>query len=166
MLRRAWNSQGQGTATFKSSLLNLSDRLRNCQDFQGGATLKSVFGNQFHGVRHCLSSRKCKTKKRRSRCHSPSLEFPHSLRKCISQMRLHQYIRIHPQMRLHQCTIMVSFIYVSLGVRAKSMLKSFWNPAVKKAFQLTSATQAPSQRSCCRLETFDCMLRLAATGGR
>lgn len=25
-----------------------------------------------------LSSRKCKTKKRRSRCHSPSLEFPHS----------------------------------------------------------------------------------------
>lgn len=50
--------------------------------------------------------------------------------------------------------------------RAKSMLKSFWNPAVKKAFQLTSATQAPSQRSCCRLETFDCMLCLAATGGR
>lgn len=123
MLRRAWNSQGQGTATFKSSLLNLSDRLRNCQDFQGGATLKSVFGNQFHGVRHCLSSRKCKTKKRRSRCHSPSLEFPHSLRKCISQMRLHQYIRIHPQMRLHQCTIMVSFIYVSLGVRGMAICK-------------------------------------------
>ena len=116
MLRRAWNSQGQGTATFKSFLLNLSDRLRNCQDFQGGATLKSVLGNQFHGVRHCHSLQGSARRKSAVPDVIHRAWNFHTLRKCISQMRLHQYIRIHPQMRLHQCTIMVSFIYVSLGV--------------------------------------------------